>query len=444
MSAHTATSNFSTPLLCDTDTANGFVVHVDGTKNHAHFKGKGLSGIATPLGMSSDTESVNSQFELTASTVTSLPISAASAPTLFVPQLARNGDVSLVHGGHTSQVPRPQPQISMASTAFVESEDPRKKESIVQRNVYISGLPSYMQSSEFRELCQRFGRVEASKLCVEGPSNPTKGYGFVLYYSEASAAACIKELSGSYLNGRCLQARLADTHATPHEARQRVLPPPPPPPPLRFSQPKPGAQTYPPFISHRAQASNSASIIACNTPSYPSPPQADVTSLNPQLPVQIVPSANAYFMNGGNVSAYAVPHLGPPATDGAMTMTGVYYACIPDQRSGTICDSAASAGTPLQAYRVAALPVGAARQVVLLSPPQQPPQQPSPPTVAYAASPAYFTAAAPSPGGYAAVPNVSFYSQPQMLSAAPSTGVQYISLTRVGDAYRLRCPGESR
>nr|CCC92048.1 putative RNA-binding protein RBP10 [Trypanosoma congolense IL3000] len=85
-----------------------------------------------------------------------------------------------------------------------------------RRNVYVSGLPETYRASEFRDLCQAFGRVEASKLCIEGKCRPLKGYGFALFFEEEDANKCINGLNGLVLaGGRPLQARLADPAATP-------------------------------------------------------------------------------------------------------------------------------------------------------------------------------------------------------------------------------------
>ncbi|KAK7194290.1 RNA-binding protein [Novymonas esmeraldas] len=107
------------------------------------------------------------------------------------------------------------PNASPATAAAAASDPPKLKNANVRRNVYVSGVPSVYRSEDFRQLCQQFGRVEAAKLCVDSRHNPPKAYGFALYFSEESAAACIRGLNGSFLQGRCIQARLADYHATP-------------------------------------------------------------------------------------------------------------------------------------------------------------------------------------------------------------------------------------
>ncbi|KAI5688511.1 RNA recognition motif [Leishmania braziliensis] len=122
--------------------------------------------------------------------------------------------------------------LARGQTATPPAESAKPKNQNVRRNVYISGVPPTYRSEDFRQLCQQFGRVEAAKLCVDNRNAPTKAYGFALYYSEESAASCIRGLNGSFLQGRCVQARLADSHATPQPlgdagaAINTTLPPP--------------------------------------------------------------------------------------------------------------------------------------------------------------------------------------------------------------------------
>ncbi|SCU66201.1 RNA-binding protein RBP10, putative [Trypanosoma equiperdum] len=96
-----------------------------------------------------------------------------------------------------------------------------------RRNVYVSGLPETYRASEFRDLCQSFGRVEASKLCVDSKCRPAKGYGFALFFEEEDALKCIEGLNGRVLmGGRPLQARIADAAAAPAPLDPSIAHPP--------------------------------------------------------------------------------------------------------------------------------------------------------------------------------------------------------------------------
>lgn len=100
--------------------------------------------------------------------------------------------------------------------AFFAAEQQQKKFVLQQRNVYMSGFPVSFRPSSFRAMCEVFGRIESSKLCMETDnSNRCKGYGFVLYYNAESAASCIASLNGKVMHGRPLQVRRADLSAAP-------------------------------------------------------------------------------------------------------------------------------------------------------------------------------------------------------------------------------------
>ncbi|KPA83991.1 putative RNA-binding protein [Leptomonas pyrrhocoris] len=159
----------------------------------------------------------------TTATATTAVTAAAvmAAPTSPTPSLAASAGKSI-----PPQTRSPSPPVEVT-----DDEDINKNQN-VRRNVYISGIPPAFRSEEFRHLCMQFGRVEAAKLCVDNRNSPTKAYGFALYYSMESAAAAIRGLNGSFLQGRAVQARLADSHATPQplgdegSAARTTLPPP--------------------------------------------------------------------------------------------------------------------------------------------------------------------------------------------------------------------------
>lgn len=84
-----------------------------------------------------------------------------------------------------------------------------------ERNVYVSGLPSGCRTHQFRKMCQRFGPIEASKLCGDSNRAGTKGFGFALFFHKEHALSCVMGLNGCLLEGSVLQARFADSSATP-------------------------------------------------------------------------------------------------------------------------------------------------------------------------------------------------------------------------------------
>ncbi|EPY18002.1 RNA-binding protein [Strigomonas culicis] len=89
------------------------------------------------------------------------------------------------------------------------------------RNVYITGLPPHFTSKDLRELVAPFGPVKTYRCCCMprqhmGVADASyKGYGFVLFYSEESAAACIAKVSKKRIAGRRLTARYCKAAALP-------------------------------------------------------------------------------------------------------------------------------------------------------------------------------------------------------------------------------------
>lgn len=120
--------------------------------------------------------------------------------------------------------PASQPGGGGAGNGSGTTANVEQPKSLLHRNVYVSGLPTGFTSNNFRQLCQQFGKVEASKLCVDPNSSPTKGYGFCLFMDAESASACIKGLHGAVFGGRKLQARYADAAATPQPSTTAVIP----------------------------------------------------------------------------------------------------------------------------------------------------------------------------------------------------------------------------
>jgi RNA recognition motif-containing protein len=100
--------------------------------------------------------------------------------------------------------------------AFMAAEQQQQKFVLQQRNVYMSGLPVDFRPSAFRAMCEVFGRIESSKLCMEADdASRCRGFGFVLFYDVDSANSCISSLNGKVMQGKTLQVRRADLSAAP-------------------------------------------------------------------------------------------------------------------------------------------------------------------------------------------------------------------------------------
>lgn len=159
-------------------------------------------------------------------------------------------------------------QIVQKITASVPAPPPQD---LTARNVYVSGLPGGYRSHQFRKMCQRFGPIEASKLCGEGGGAGSKAFGFALFFHKEHAAACVQGLNGCVLEGCVLQVRFADASATPKPlqsgaatAKPSVAAP--PPQPLAGPRPQPfQARTLP-------VAPPPAAVLAGALPPPPCPP----------------------------------------------------------------------------------------------------------------------------------------------------------------------------
>ncbi|KPA83992.1 hypothetical protein ABB37_02136 [Leptomonas pyrrhocoris] len=113
------------------------------------------------------------------------------------------------------------PDVQKDLLAFRAAEQEQQKFVLQQRNVYMSGLPVDFRPSAFRAMCEVFGHIESSKLCMEADDvNRCRGFGFVLFCDVESANSCIASLNGKVMQGKTLQVRRADLSAAPQPLNQ--------------------------------------------------------------------------------------------------------------------------------------------------------------------------------------------------------------------------------
>ncbi|KAI9226188.1 MAG: hypothetical protein DHS80DRAFT_19129 [Piptocephalis tieghemiana] len=62
-------------------------------------------------------------------------------------------------------------------------------------NVYIRGLPPSMSDAKLVQMCLPYGRIISSKSIIEAKTGECKGFGFVMYATEAEARSSIQGLS---------------------------------------------------------------------------------------------------------------------------------------------------------------------------------------------------------------------------------------------------------
>jgi RNA recognition motif-containing protein len=101
-----------------------------------------------------------------------------------------------------------QSQPQQAQPAIVGVPQQRKT------NLYVSSLPKHFSEGDLLQMFQRYGNV-VSCMAARDAVGGCKGYGFVNFATEHSAAQAIAELHGLLLQGRMLHVRLADPRANP-------------------------------------------------------------------------------------------------------------------------------------------------------------------------------------------------------------------------------------
>lgn len=102
--------------------------------------------------------------------------------------------------------PKQQPQQQQPSKAL--------------RNLYFRNLPTSWNTAALRELCSPYGHIVSSKVLHHPKTNESLGYGFVLFETEAQAAACQAALHQTLLKvdgaePRALLCRFAHQKAAP-------------------------------------------------------------------------------------------------------------------------------------------------------------------------------------------------------------------------------------
>nr|GEV70111.1 glycine-rich RNA-binding protein 3, mitochondrial [Tanacetum cinerariifolium] len=87
-------------------------------------------------------------------------------------------------------------------------------------NLFVSGLSKRTTDDGLREAFAKFGEVVHARVVKDRASGWSKGFGFVRYSTLEGAAAGIKGMDGTFLDGWVIFAEYA---------RARENPPPPPP-----------------------------------------------------------------------------------------------------------------------------------------------------------------------------------------------------------------------
>ncbi len=91
----------------------------------------------------------------------------------------------------------------------IPAEDPRVKEPILGKKLYVGNLSFNTGESRLRELFQNYGTVTSAKIITDRDSGSSKGFGFVEMSSDGEAQAAISGTNGIDLDGRQIKVNEA-------------------------------------------------------------------------------------------------------------------------------------------------------------------------------------------------------------------------------------------
>lgn len=70
------------------------------------------------------------------------------------------------------------------------------------KNLFVGSLPFSTNDEELKELFAQFGEVTRANVVMDRDSGRSRGFGFVEMSDDEAAAAAIKQLDGSEMQGR--------------------------------------------------------------------------------------------------------------------------------------------------------------------------------------------------------------------------------------------------
>lgn len=70
-----------------------------------------------------------------------------------------------------------------------------------RRKLFVGGLPGSVGDAEFRAYFERFGPIVDAVVMIDRDTNRSRGFGFVTFLGEDSAAAVLGEPPGSHVLG---------------------------------------------------------------------------------------------------------------------------------------------------------------------------------------------------------------------------------------------------
>lgn len=79
----------------------------------------------------------------------------------------------------------------------------------MSRKIFVANMPRSVTLKEFTAEFSKCGEIIKANLVYDPDTKVSKGYGFVVYHTEAEAGVAVQALNGYSFNGRVITVALA-------------------------------------------------------------------------------------------------------------------------------------------------------------------------------------------------------------------------------------------
>lgn len=79
----------------------------------------------------------------------------------------------------------------------------------MKNKLFVGSLPWSVDDAQLGELFAQYGQVTSARVVTDRDSGRSRGFGFVEFADEASAAKAIEEADGMMVEGRAISVSLA-------------------------------------------------------------------------------------------------------------------------------------------------------------------------------------------------------------------------------------------
>jgi len=80
---------------------------------------------------------------------------------------------------------------------------------IVNNKLFVGSLPWSVDDAQLNEIFSAHGQVVSARVITDRETGRSRGFGFVEFADEASAAAALEATNGSMIDGRALSVSFA-------------------------------------------------------------------------------------------------------------------------------------------------------------------------------------------------------------------------------------------